>query len=124
MLVVLFPFCFVEEANADNRYDHTPDEYLFYDTTTGQPFVYNRTLSNVSGDHLYFNCPFARNLNISGKHIEFYITNEDFMWFIGRKATENYIDFEISVYDGSYLGWVGDAGTLPVISYSSFGFRL
>lgn len=85
MLVALLPFCFVEKANANKQYDHTPDEYLFYDTTTGQPFVYNRTLSNFAGSQLCFSCPFARNLNISGNHIEFYITNEDFMWFV-----ENY----------------------------------
>lgn len=62
MLVALLPFCFVEKANANKQYDHTPDEYLFYDTTTGQPFVYNRTLSNLAGSQLCFSCPFARSV--------------------------------------------------------------
>lgn len=41
------------------------------------------------------------------------ITNEDFKWFIVRKATNNYIDFEANIYDGASLGWTIPNDSFP-----------
>lgn len=73
--------------------------------------MYNKTLP-CSG-HVQFNCPFAYNIVQKGSHLEFSITNEDFKWFIVRKATNNYIDFEANIYDGASLGWTIPNDSFP-----------
>lgn len=106
----------VMNASATNSYEHNPDEYLYYDVNSGQPFVYDKTFENFRGSAV-FDCPFAQNIVAGGNHVAFSISSEDFKWFIIRKATENYIDFEISMYDGLHLGWPDGGPCLPVISY-------
>lgn len=64
-------------------------------------------------DMYNFNCPFAYNIVQKGSHLEFSITNEDFKWFIVRKATNNYIDFEANIYDGASLGWTIPNDSFP-----------
>lgn len=108
LLSILTSLYFYCTARAQGYY---PNEYLFYDINSGAPFVYNKTLP-CSG-HVQFNCPFAYNIVQKGSHLEFSITNEDFKWFIVRKATNNYIDFEANIYDGASLGWTIPNDSFP-----------
>lgn len=94
-------------ASAEER---EPNEIVFYDTTTGDPFVYNNTISDTK-DIDFFNIPFAYNIVVDGGHLEFSITNEDFKWFVMRRAEHDYCDIEVCLYDGTHLG---DKNTLPI----------
>lgn len=82
-----------------------PNEVVFYDTTSGKPFTYSRTIEG--NGYVDFSCPFAENVVTSGMHIEFTISNEDFKWFVMRHYPENYCDFSINVYRGGGL-WDGN----------------
>lgn len=120
--IISFVICMllsVMNASAINeRYEHDPDDYVYYNVNSGQPFVYDRTFTGFTGK-VYFNCPFAYNVVDGGDRIAFTITSEDFEWFIRRKATENYVDFEVSMYGGEYMGWpTGRDPYTPIISYT------
>ena len=120
--IISFVICMllsvVNASAANERYEHEPDDYVYYDVNSGQPFVYDRTFPGYTGK-TYFNCPFAYNIIDGGNRVSFSITNEDFKWFIVRKTTDNYIDFEVSKYDGEYLPWPeGKDPYIPVIGYT------
>lgn len=78
-----------------------PDEFVFYDTTTGAPFVYNKTL-NTNQNIYGFSCPIAYNVIVSNNYLRFEITNEDFYWHIMRRTTNDYIDFYVNLQLGNY----------------------
>lgn len=81
--------------------ENMPNEVVFYDTTSGKPFTYSKTMEG-SG-YIDFNCPFVDNVVINGMHIEFTISNENFKWYVMRHSSKNYCDFTINVYHGGGL---------------------
>lgn len=100
--MILLPCCNVLAATEER----IPNEYLFYDVDSGEPFVYNKTIANRGNIHM-FNIPFAQNIVVNGNHLEFSITNEDFRWFVMRKVETDYWDIEVCFYDGTHLGISG-----------------
>ncbi len=79
-----------------------PNEVVFYNTKSGEPFTYSRTLEG--NGYVLFNCPFVDNVVVDGMHIEFTISNENFKNFVMKRCSENYSDFIINVYYGGHLG--------------------
>lgn len=99
VFLLLISLVFGLTVNAQSPY--VPDEFVFYDTTSGAPFIYDKAI-NTNRDIYGFNCPIAYDVQVSGNHLRFAITNEDFRWHIMRRTTNNYIDFFIGVLDGQY----------------------
>ena len=79
-----------------------PNDFVFYDTTSGEPFTYSKTIEG--NGTIDFDCAIADNVTINGMHVEFTISNENFIWHIKRKNKDkDYFDFVINVYPGTGL---------------------
>lgn len=102
--IIIFLLCIFSTITIQAQSSTVPDEVVFYDITSGDPFTYNKTIQK-SGHIENFSCPFAYDVEVKDNHLEFSITNEDFKWFIVRKYPEKYVDFIINFYDGiSHIG--------------------
>lgn len=83
-----------------------PNYIVSYDLRTGNPFVYNHTIAEPGYKIDNFSLPFAYDVCVSGGHLEFSVTNEDFrFYFLKERYSKNYYDLHINIYDGTYIGW-------------------
>ena len=111
--MLLLPCCNI----AASEEERVPNEYVFYDVDSGEPFVYNKTIEGRANID-FFNIPFAYNIVVNGQHLEFSITNEDFRWFVMRKSDTNYWDVEVCLYDSTHLGF-NDKKRDPIMPVAS-----
>ena len=111
LILLLFGVIFGLSMNAQTS--AVPNEFVFYDTTTGAPFTYDNTL-NTGLDVYSFICGIAYDVSYSGNHLKFSISNEDFKWQVMRRTTENYVDFYVDLFLGYYSGVIpGFTGNTP-----------
>lgn len=85
-----------------------------YHAVPGSSFTYSHTFSELS--NISFSLPFATSMNVSGNHLSFTISYDDFVWFICKRkpishySNEQYIDFLISdqTSTGGWSSWEWD----------------
>lgn len=94
LFLLLLGLVFGLTASAQSSY--VPDEFVFYDARSGEPFVYDGTI-NTGQEIASFQCGIAYDVTYSGNHLHFSITNEDFKWHIIRRTTNDYVDFIVNL---------------------------
>lgn len=66
----LFLLCIFSTITVQAQSSTVPDEVVFYDITSGDPFTYNKTIQK-SGHIENFSCPFAYDVKVKDNHLEF-----------------------------------------------------
>lgn len=94
--IIFMLICLVFGLSMKAQTSYVPDEFVFYDARSGEPFIYDGTL-NTGQEIASFHCGIAYDVTYSGNHLHFSITNEDFKWHIIRRTTDDYVDFIVNL---------------------------
>lgn len=75
------------------------NDLVSYNINTGEPFVYSYTMKEPGYYFDNISLPFAYDMVVSGPHIEFSVTNEDFrFYFLKERYSKDYFDLHLSTY--------------------------